>query len=208
MVPPILLYLRFATLTPSPRDFSLSRRRASGMASRAVAWRAGVLLPRGGRANAARGVLDPIMADLGRRVRRIHPSTSTVNRSDPAPAMPLGLSGRLIARSAYCDKIGVELSERCPLRRAWLVLGQRRSLRACFCGKVEILRPNPRSVKIGQADRGRQHRGYRQPSPTKYLGDLRSQSTYPVRCCSLPDFRTQPCLKAENSLSATRSGIR
>jgi hypothetical protein len=120
--------------------------------------------------------------------------------------MSFGLRGRLITRSAYGEEIGVEFSERCPLRHAWLVLRQRRSLRACLFGKVEIRRPNPRNVKTRQAGRGRQHRGYRQPSPTKYLGDLRSQdvSTYPVRCCTLPDFRTTA---AENFLSATLSGI-
>jgi hypothetical protein len=123
--------------------------------------------------------------------------------------MSFGLSGRLIARSAYGEKIGVEFSERCPLRHAWLVLGQRRSLRACLFGKLEIPRPNPRNVKTRQAGRGRQHQGYRQPSPTKYLGDLRSQdvSTYPVRCCPVLDFRTAALSKAENFLSTTPSGI-
>jgi hypothetical protein len=123
--------------------------------------------------------------------------------------MSFDFSGRLITRSAYGEKIGVEFSERCPLRHARLVLGQRRSLRICFCGKVEIPRPNPRDVKTRQAGRGRQHQGYRQPSPTKYLGDLRSQdeSTYPVRCCRVLDFRTTALSKAENFLSVTLSGI-
>jgi hypothetical protein len=123
--------------------------------------------------------------------------------------MSFGLSGRLIARSAYREKIGVEFSQRCPLRHAWLVLGQRRSLRACLFGKLEIPRPNPRDVKTRQAGRGHQHQGYRQPSPTKYLGDLRGQdvSTYPVRCCPVPDLRTAAFSKAENSPSTTLFGI-
>jgi hypothetical protein len=123
--------------------------------------------------------------------------------------MSFGFSGRLIARSAYGEEIGVEFSQRCPLRRAWLVVGQRRSLQACLFGKVEISRPNPRNVKTRQAGRGRQHQGYRQPSPTKYLGDLRSQdvSTYPVRCCRLLNFRTTALSKAENFLSVTLSCI-
>jgi hypothetical protein len=124
--------------------------------------------------------------------------------------MSLGFGGRLIARSAYRQEIGVELSQRCPLRHAGPVSGQRRLLRACLFGKVEIPRANPRDVKTRQAGRGRQRQGYRQPSPTKYLGDLRGQdvSTYPVRCCTLSDFRTTAWSKAENFLSVTLSGIR
>jgi hypothetical protein len=88
-------------------------------------------------------------------------------------------------------------------------LAKPRSLQARRFSRAEIPRPNPRDVEISQAGPGRQHRGYRQPSPTKYLGDLRSQdvSTYPVRCCPLLNFQMTALSKAENFLSMTLSGI-
>jgi hypothetical protein len=70
--------------------------------------------------------------------------------------------------------------------------------------------PDPRNVEISQTGRSRQHRRYRQLSPTRYLGDPRSQM------CSLIPFDVDPvltsdrqvCPRLTNALSVTVSDIR
>jgi hypothetical protein len=58
-----------------------------------------------------------------------------------------------------------------------------------------MLGPDPRHVEISQTGRSRQHRGYRQLSPTKYLDDPRSQM-YP-----LFQFNVDPVLTSERQAS-------
>jgi hypothetical protein len=74
-------------------------------------------------------------------------------------------------------------------------LGKPHSLQARRFRRAEIPRPNPGNVKTSQTGRSRQHRGYRQLSPTKYLGDPRSQM-YP-----LFQFDVDPVLTCERQAS-------
>jgi hypothetical protein len=57
-----------------------------------------------------------------RRDKNVQPFTvsaaATMNGGCPRSTMSLGFAGSLIARSAYREKIGVELSQRRPLRHA------------------------------------------------------------------------------------------
>jgi hypothetical protein len=66
--------------------------------------------------------LSALIRGAARRDKIVQPFTGSaaaaINKSCPGPTMSFGFGGRLIARSAYGEKIGVEFSQRCPLRRA------------------------------------------------------------------------------------------
>jgi hypothetical protein len=114
-----------------------------------------------------------------------------MNKSRPRATMSLGFTRSLIAWPAYREKIGVEFSQRCPPRLSWQVAEKPGWLQARYLESVDMLGSNPSHTKVGDADRCRQQRSYRQPSPTKYLGDPGSQR-YPL----IP-FDVAPVLTSE-----------
>jgi hypothetical protein len=114
-----------------------------------------------------------------------------MNGRYPRSTMSLDFARGLITRPAYGKKIGIKFPQRGPLRRALHVSGKPRSLLAWCVERADMLGPDPHNVEISQTGRSRQHRGYRQLSPTKYLGDPRSQ------LCPLIQFDVDPVLTSE-----------